>query len=78
MYGNTARQYEQEDTRATPRVPAQVIPLRPAVGTQGRAQERSVTTQERIAEVVLAVVTIGLSGLLFLALYNGLQNYRVF
>lgn len=78
MSNNTARQYEQEESRAIPRGPAQVIPLRPTVRPQGKGQERSVSAQERVAEAVLAVMTIGLSGLLFLALYNGLQNYMVF
>ena len=77
MSANTARQYEHEE--GTPRrVPAQVIPLHPTVWQRVQVWARSTLTPEPIAEVVLAVTTLVLSGVLFFALYHGLQNYMVF
>ena len=78
MSANTARQYAHEEAPATRRVPAQVIPLHPTVRQQGRGWARRTLTPEAIAEVVLAVTTLVLSGVLFFALYHGLQNYTVF
>jgi hypothetical protein len=43
-----------------------------------RALARSTLTPEGITEVVLAVTTLVLSGVLFFVLYHGLQNYMVF
>ena len=77
MSAHTARQYEHEEV--TPRrVPAQVIPLHPTMQQRVRGWVRSTLTPEAIAEVVLAVTTLVLSGVLFFALYHGLQNYMVF
>lgn len=77
MSANTARQYEHEEV--TPRqVPAKVIPLRPTVWQRGKVWAQRTLTPEGIAEVVLAVTTLVLSGVLFFALYHGLQNYTVF
>jgi len=77
MSTNTARQYKHDEV--TPRrVPAQVIPLHPTVRQRVRVRARRTLTPEAIAEVVLAVTTLVLSGVLFFALYHGLQNYMVF
>ena len=77
MSAHTARQYEHEEV--TPhRVPAQVIPLHPTMRQRVRGWVRSTLTPEAIADVVLAVTTLVLSGVLFFALYHGLQNYMVF
>ena len=77
MSANTARQFEHEEV--TPRrVPAQVIPLHPTVRQRGRGWARRTLTPEAIAEVVLAVTTLVLSGVLCFALYNGLQHYTIF
>ena len=78
MSQNTARQYEHEEAPATRRVPAQVIPLHPTIRQRVQVWARSTLTPERIAEVVLAVTTLVLSGVLFFALYRGLQHYTVF
>ena len=78
MSENTARQYEHEEAPAIHRVPAQVIPLHPTVWQRVQVWARSTLTPERIAEVVLAVTTLVLSGVLFFALYRGLQHYMVF
>jgi negative regulator of sigma E activity len=78
MSANTAWQYEHKEAPATPRVPAQVIPLHPTVWQRVREWARRTLTPEAIAEVVLAVTTLVLSGVLFFALYHGLQNYTVF
>jgi len=74
MSQNTARQYEQEAAPATRRVPAQVIPLHPTIRQRVQVWARSTLTPERIAEVT----TLVLSGVLFFALYRGLQHYTVF
>ena len=77
MSRNTARQYKHEEV--TPRrVPGQVIPLHPTVRQQVRGWARRTLTPERVAEVILAVTTLVLSGVLFFALYQGLQNYMIF
>ncbi len=78
MSENTARQYEHEEAPATRRVPAQVIPLHPTVQQRVREWARRTLTPEAIADVVLVVTTLVLSGVLFFALYHGLQNYMVF
>jgi len=78
MSENTARQYEHEEAPVTRRVPAQVIPLHPTVRQRVQVWARSTLTPEGIAEVVLAVTTLILSGVLFFALYHGLQNYTIF
>ena len=78
MSQNTARHYEHEEAPVTRRVPAQVIPLHPTVWQRGKVWARRTLTPERIAEVVLAVTTLVLSGVLFFALYRGLQHYTVF
>jgi len=78
MSANTVRQYESEEAPATRRVPAQVIPLHPTVRQWVREWARRTLTPEAIADVVLAVTTLVLSGVLFFALYHGLQNYMVF
>jgi len=77
MSANTARQYAHEEV--TPRrVPAQVIPLHPTVRQRVRTWARRTLTPEAMAEVVLALATLVLSGVLFFALYNGLQHYTIF
>ena len=77
MSANTARQYEHEEV--TPRrVPAQVIPLHPTVRQRVRGWAQRTLTPEVIADVVLAVTTLVLSGVLFFALYHGLQHYTIF
>ena len=78
MSENTARQYEHEEAPVTGRVPAQVIPLHPTVRQRVQVWARRTLTPEAIADVVLAVTTLVLSGVLFFALYHGLQNYMVF
>lgn len=78
MSANTMRQYEHEEAPATRRDPAQVIPLYPTVRQRVRAWARRTLTPEAIADVVLVVTTLVLSGVLFFALYHGLQNYTVF
>ena len=78
MSQNTARQYEHEEAPATRRVPAQVIPLPPTMWQRVQVWARRTLTPEWIAEVVLAVTTLVLSGVLFFALYRGLQHYTVF
>jgi hypothetical protein len=78
MSANTARPYEYEEAPTTRRVPAQVIPLHPTVRQRVRGWARRTLTPERVAEVILAVTTLVLSGVLFFALYNGLQHYTVF
>jgi len=78
MSENTARQYEHEEVPAIRRVPAQVIPLHPTVWQRVRAWEGRTLTPEAIAEVILAVTTLVLSGVLFFALYHGLQQYTIF
>ena len=78
MSQNTARHYEHEEAPVTRRVPAQVIPLRPTVWQRVQVWARRTLTPERVAEVVLAVTTLVLSGVLFFALFHGLQNYTVF
>jgi hypothetical protein len=77
MSKNTARRYEHEANRATRRIPAQVIPLHPTVWQRGKAWARRTLTPEAIAEVVLAVTTLILSGVLCFVLYHGLQHYTV-
>ena len=77
MSENTARQYEYEEAPAPRRISAQVIPLHPTVWQRVQVWARSMLTPERIAEVVLAVTTLVLSGVLFFALYRGLQHYTV-
>ena len=78
MSETTARQYKYQETPATRRVPAQVIPLRPTRRQRVREWARRTLIPERMAEVSLAVTTLVLSGVLLFALYHGLQNYRVF
>jgi hypothetical protein len=78
MSAHTARQYEREEAPVIHGVPAQVIPLHPTVLQRVRVWARSILTPERIAEVVLAVTTLVLLGVLFFALYRGLQYYMVF
>ncbi len=78
MSQNTARHYEHEEAPVTRRVPAQVIPLHPTVRQRVQVWARSTLTPEAIADVVLAVTTLVLSGVLFFALYHGLQNYTIF
>ena len=78
MAENTARQYTYEETPTVRRVPAQIIPLHPTMGQQVRTWARSTLTPEGIAEVVLAVTTLVLSGVLVFALYQGVQHYQVF
>jgi hypothetical protein len=78
MSENTARQYEHEEIPAPRRVPAQIIPLHPTARQRVRAWARRTLTPEAIADVVLVVTTLVLSGVLFFALYHGLQNYTVF
>jgi hypothetical protein len=78
MSQNTARQYEYEEALATRRGSVQVIPLHPTVRQRVRVWVRSTLTPEAIADVVLAVTTLVLSGVLFFALYQGLQHYTVF
>jgi hypothetical protein len=78
MSENTARQYAHEEAPVTRRVPAQVIPLHPTVRQRVRGWARRTLTPERVAEVVLAVTTLVLSGVLFFALYQGLQQYTIF
>lgn len=78
MSQNTARQYEHEEAPATRRGPAQVIPLYPTVRQRVQVWARRTLTPEAIADVVLAVTTLVLSGVLFFALYRGLQQYTVF
>ena len=78
MSQNTARQYEYEEAPTTRRVPGQVIPLHPTVRQRVRGWARRTLTPERVAEVVLAVTTLVLSGVLFFALYQGLQQYTIF
>ena len=78
MSENTARQYEHEEVPAIRRVPAQVIPLHPTVRQRVRAWARRTLTPEAIADVVLVVTTLVLSGVLCFALYRGLQHYTIF
>jgi hypothetical protein len=78
MSQNTARHYKHEEAPVTRRVPAQVIPLHPTVRQRVRGWARRTLTPEAIAEVVLAVTTLVLAGVLLFALYNGLQHYTVF
>ena len=78
MSANTARKYEPEAAPVTRRVSAQVIPLHPTGRQQTKAWAQRTLTPEQIAEVVLAVTTLVLTGGLFFALYRGLQNYLVF
>ena len=78
MSQNTARHYEHEEAPVTRKVPTQVIPLHPTVRQRGKVWARRMVTPEAIADVVLAVTTLVLSGVLFFALYHGLQNYRIF
>ena len=78
MSANTARQYKYEEVPTTRRVPAQVIPLHPTVWQRVQVWARRTLTPEAIADVVLAVTTLVLSGVLFFALYHGLQNYTIF
>jgi len=78
MSQNTARYYEHEEAPATPRGPAQVIPLHPTIRQRGKVWARSTLAPEGIADVVLAVTTLVLLGVLFFALYRGLQQYTVF
>jgi hypothetical protein len=77
MSTNTARQYEPEAVQTPRRGPAQVIPLHPTRWQRGQTWVRSALTPEEIAEVVLAVTTLILSGVLFFALYQGLQHYTI-
>jgi len=78
MSTNTARQYTYEETPAVRRAPAPVIPLRPTRRQRMREWARKTLTPENIAEVILAVTTLVLSGVLFFILYQGVQHYRVF
>jgi hypothetical protein len=78
MFENTARRYEPEAAPATRRVPARVIPLHPTVRQRVRDWARRTLTPEVIADVVLVVTTLVLSGVLGFVLYHGLQNYTVF
>jgi len=78
MSANTARQYKHEEVPAPRRGSAQVIPLYPTVWQRGKIWVQRTLTPERIAGVVLAVTTFILSGVLFFALYRGLQHYTVF
>ena len=78
MSANTARQYEYEEAPTTRRVRGQVIPLHPTVRQRVRGWARRTLTPERVAEVVLAVTTLVLSGVLFFALYHGVQHYMIF
>jgi hypothetical protein len=78
MSQNTARHYKHEEAPVIRRVPAQVIPLHPTVRQRVRGWARRTLTPERVAEVVLAVTTLVLSGVLFFALYQGLQQYTIF
>ena len=78
MSENTARRYEPEAAPAARQVPARVIPLHPTVRQQVRDWARRTLTPEAIADVVLVVTTLALSGVLGFVLYHGLQNYTVF
>jgi hypothetical protein len=78
MSANTARQYEYEEAPTTRRVPGQVIPLHPTVRQRVGEWARRTLTPEVIADVVLVATTLVLSGVLFFALYHGLQNYTIF
>ena len=78
MATNTARQYPYEETRIVRRTLAPVIPLRPTRQQQMREWARKTLTPENIAEMILAVTTLVLSGELVFILYQGIQHYRVF
>lgn len=79
MTENTARKYELEDVQMGPQRPAQIIPLHPTVWQRGRAWGRAASfTSERVADIVLGVTTLLLSGVLFYVLYHGVQNYQIF
>ena len=78
MTENTARTYDYEDGQAIPKRPAQVIPLYPTVWQRRRAWVRTTLTPERVADIILGVTTLLLSGLIFYVLYHGIQNYRIF
>ncbi len=78
MANNTARYYTYEETPVLRRVPAPVIALHPTRRQRLREWMRSRLTPENIAEAVLAVTTLVLSGELFFILYQGIHHYRVF
>jgi hypothetical protein len=78
MTENTARKYEPEDVQVTPQRSARVIPLYPTVWQRSKAWIRTAFTSERVADIVLVVTTLLLSGLLFYVLYHGVQNYQIF
>ena len=78
MSTNTARQYPYEETLTVRRAPAPVIPLRPTRRHRMRAWARKTLTPENIAEMILAVTTLVLSGELVFILYQGVHHYRVF
>jgi predicted HAD superfamily Cof-like phosphohydrolase len=77
MSTNTARQYKPAEVQTPHRVPAQVIPLHPTRWQRGKAWARSTLKPEEIAEVILALTTLVLSGVLLFALYQGLQHYTI-
>ena len=78
MSNNTVRQYTYEETPLRRRAPAPVILLHPTRRQQVREWARSTLTSENIAEAILAVTTLVLSGELFFILYQGIHQYRVF
>jgi len=78
MSNNTARHYTYEETPVRRRAPAPVIPLHPTRQQRLREWARRTLTSETIAEAVLAVTTLVLSGELVFILYQGIHHYRVF
>ena len=78
MHSNAVRKLAVETEPVAPRTPAQVIRLYPPAPQQARARGDTVPAKERLAVGVLVAVTLTLGGTLAVALYQALQNYRVF
>ena len=78
MTNTVARKLEIQEQPLRPRRQAQVIPLYPSLSDRVRDWTTRTFTSEQVAEILLAVTTVVLTGVLFFSLYQGLQHYRVF
>ncbi|HJY83271.1 MAG TPA: hypothetical protein VKK81_19580 [Candidatus Binatia bacterium] len=57
--------------------PLRVTTVRPSVWERVRAWAERTLTSETVAEIVLATVTISLTGSLLFSLYRALENYTI-
>ena len=78
MTENTVRKYDYEDVQALPTRPVPVIPLHPTGWQRRTPWMKTTPTPERVVDLVLVGTTVLLWGLVFYALYHGVQKYQIF